>query len=68
LGEGDEAITVYFMHYQSFAEAKDKWIERAKRVDPQNTYIIFEYPSYLQENSEVWKSFGSIEEKSADNR
>lgn len=33
-------ITVYFMHFDSFDEAKEKWIERSKRVDFENLYVI----------------------------
>ncbi len=33
-------ITVYFMHYKSFEEAKEKWCERGKRVDYKNIFVI----------------------------
>lgn len=33
-------ITVFFMHYKSFDEARLKWIERSKRVDMDNLFII----------------------------
>ena len=33
-------ITIYFMHYSSFAEAKEKWEERKKRVDKDNLFIM----------------------------
>lgn len=33
-------ITVYFMHYKTFADAYGKWCERAKRVDLDNLYIL----------------------------
>ena len=32
LGYGDERITIYFMHYDSFAQAKEKWNDRKKRI------------------------------------
>lgn len=33
-------ILVFFMHYDSFETAKNKWIERSKRVDMNNLYIM----------------------------
>ena len=33
-------IKVYFMHYRSFDEDKIKWIERSKRVDYDNLFVI----------------------------
>ena len=33
-------ITVYFMHYKSFDEAKQKWIERSKRVNMDNLFVM----------------------------
>ncbi len=35
-----EDITVYFMHYSSFEEARDKWVERSARVDMDNLFIM----------------------------
>lgn len=35
-----EDITVYFMHYNSFEEAKDKWTERSSRVNPDNVFVM----------------------------
>lgn len=33
-------IHVYFMHYNTFEQAKRKWEERKRRVDFDNIYII----------------------------
>ena len=33
-------VKIYFMHYNSFEEAKAKWEERAKRATLSNLYII----------------------------
>lgn len=33
-------VTVYFTHYHSEEEAKDKWEDRAKRVNYDNLYIL----------------------------
>lgn len=35
-------VLLYFMHYDSFLEAKQKWEERASRVDKENLFIIME--------------------------
>ena len=35
-------IRLYFMHYDSFDKAREKWKERASRVDYDNLYIIME--------------------------
>lgn len=38
-------IHIYFMHYRSFDEAKEKWKTRAKRVNLNNLYIVMtEWP------------------------
>ena len=34
-------ITVYFMHYKTFEEAKAKWNERRERVDRNNMFLMF---------------------------
>ena len=36
----DKKITINFMHYKTFEEAKEKWNERKQRVDYSNIYII----------------------------
>ena len=33
-------LPVYFMHFASFEEAKQKWIARAARVDPENAFFM----------------------------
>lgn len=35
-------VFLYFMHYDSFLDAKQKWEERALRVDMDNLFIIME--------------------------
>lgn len=35
-----EDITLYFMHYGSFDEARKKWIERSARADMNNVFIM----------------------------
>lgn len=33
-------IHIYFMHYNSFEEAKNKWYERKQRINKKNMFII----------------------------
>lgn len=35
-------VKIHFQHYDSFKEAKKKWIERTKRVDYQNLFVIMD--------------------------
>jgi len=43
-------IIIYFMHYKSFEEAKEKWIDRCKRIVWDNIYYIMELkPETTQE-------------------
>ena len=37
-----ESIMVYFMHYQTFDEARAKWNERKKRINWDNLFVFFE--------------------------
>lgn len=39
---GDEKVILNFMHYESFAEAKEKWYARRERVDFSNLYILMQ--------------------------
>lgn len=34
-------IHLYFLHYRTFAEAKNKWNSRKKRINKENIYVIF---------------------------
>lgn len=43
-------IHIYFMHYHSFNEAKDKWNERKKRVDYEKIYVIAQIEGELDED------------------
>ncbi|MBQ6774221.1 MAG: DUF1919 domain-containing protein [Synergistaceae bacterium] len=40
LGTGEERITIYFMHYKNFQEARSKWDERKQRIHWDNLYFI----------------------------
>lgn len=44
-------IMIYFMHYESFDSAKEKWLERCKRIVWDNVYYIMELkPEATQEH------------------
>ena len=34
-------IRINFMHYESFEQAKEKWIERCNRIDKSNMFVIY---------------------------
>lgn len=51
-------ITIYFMHYSSFDEAKTTWKKRAARIEKDNLYVIF-----VQQNGcteELLKKFDEL--------
>ena len=54
----NQKISIKFMHYKTFEEAKNKWNERKKRVDFNNIFIILSIPSNLQ--SDDIKKFNLI--------
>ncbi len=60
LRKGTESIRLYFMHYKTFDEAVEKWKKRAKKIDYNNLFIIFEYPQKLKKTDEIYKEFKSI--------
>ena len=33
-------VKIHFMHYKSFAEAKEKWLARTQRINFENLYIL----------------------------
>ena len=37
----NKVITIHFMHYNSFDEARNKWIERGKRIDKAHLYVLW---------------------------
>ena len=40
LGNGDRKIRIYFLHYDSFVQAKEKWDQRKARIHWDNLYFI----------------------------
>jgi len=54
-------VTIHFMHYSSFEEAKQKWIDRTKRISLENIYVILDVgPS---EDFDLINSFNKIKFK-----
>lgn len=40
IGKLDD-VTIYFQHYDSFEQAKEKWDERKKRIDKTKLFVLF---------------------------
>ncbi len=38
---GDSKVRIYFMHYSTFQEAKNKWNERMARMNEDNLCVMF---------------------------
>lgn len=53
-------ITIYFMHYNSFEEAKEKWIERYKRIDYDNIYVILDVGPEKEFKPSLLKEFDKL--------
>ena len=48
-----EPIKIYFQHYHSFAQAKQKWAEREQRINFENICMIFEYSAVADSDNQV---------------
>lgn len=51
-------ISINFMHYSSFQEAKEKWIRRFKRIQKNNIYIILDIGPIVDKN--ILKQFHKL--------
>lgn len=51
-------VQIYFQHYKSFAHAKEKWEQRAKRIDWNNIVIIME--EGIETSDEVVRQFQTL--------
>ena len=51
-------VRIYFMHYRSFKEAKEKWEERTRRIDYDNTFIIMDVG--LDGSNEIFEQFDRV--------
>lgn len=38
-----EEVKIFFQHYKTFENAREKWAERSSRIDFDNLYVIFEF-------------------------
>lgn len=38
---GASEILIHFVHYDSFSSARQKWLERGRRINRENLYIVF---------------------------
>ena len=47
IGSAEDMITLYFMHYENFQQAKAKWEERSKRIHWDKLYVILPYGEKL---------------------
>lgn len=43
-------ITIYFMHYDNFEEAKSKWDERKKRINYNNLFVLMSMDDTFDNN------------------
>lgn len=58
LGIDDRAIRVWFIHYETFRQAKEKWNERKLRVHWDNIFIIM--TDGKGSNEEIAREFDSL--------
>lgn len=58
LGDGRKKITLYFQHYQTFKQAKEKWNDRKKRVNFSNLFVIMTDRDGTDEN--ILKQFDQL--------
>ena len=61
--KGDNKITIHFMHYKSFGEAKKKWIERGKRINKDNLYVLWLVVNYDGPSTEYYERFKRLNYK-----
>ncbi len=62
----ERPIKVHFMHYDSFEQAKAKWLERKKRINWDNIYVVSTmcYPKEITElTPELIKKWNEIKYK-----
>jgi len=61
--KADKAIMIHFLHYKTFEDAKYKWVERCKRIDFNNLFVIFEHRHYIELESSEYKKFKGLKYK-----
>lgn len=55
-----ESIRLYFVHYETFEEAKEKWIERCRRVDMNNLFIVFLHRGRVYPSTDIYQMFRQL--------
>lgn len=58
--EGLADVPVYFMHYRSFRQAREKWLQRFRRLDADNIVVVFQVLKEAQEDPSVLETFQRI--------
>ena len=59
----NKVITIHFMHYNSFDEARKKWIERGKRINKDNLYVLWLVVNYDGPSTEYYERFKRLNYK-----
>ncbi len=49
------SLEIHFLHYRTFDEAKDKWIERTKRINYKKIFVVIEAVDENAEKLEIFK-------------
>lgn len=57
---GDSKIDLNFLHYDIYEKAKQKWIERSKRVDYNNILVIWHFPSLTGPPDDLYQRFKKL--------
>lgn len=57
IGKLDD-IKIHFLHYKTFTEAKEKWVERTKRINYENIFFIMSDTNEIKE--ELVEKFDSL--------
>ncbi len=60
LGSGDNRVSIRFMHYDNFSQAKGKWDERKKRIHWDNIYFIMDTCYSSSPNTEAMYKFDAL--------
>jgi len=53
-------VKIMFMHYKTFEQAKEKWIERSSRINWDNLFYLFEIkPTCTEQSIKLFEDFNS---------
>jgi uncharacterized protein (DUF1919 family) len=53
-------VTIYFQHYPTFEEARRKWLERSRRIDLGNLYVLLDAGPRGTHGPELLAEFESL--------